>query len=300
MPQVALDPSFHSGLARPALPTPPPAAALHLLCTPHPFSTVLAVCMDPPPASADVAATLIGHHPTPTSASPAQILPRLLKLVWREGFTVRAACMTSLSSAQVHALGAPQLEGRASVLVCLSRSHAVQHLHSLLAESGLGGAHVVSAPTSTSAATVIQSTWPGLGCRGEPGAGISGCAAKARKLVKDAKAGLAQATCMLMLPQKTDTDTQQGGGELAGGGAGVELDWGAAAEALDALRCDGFTLAGLQALRWVWVRVRPKHTYANCMGGCKRAALARSQTHVPMAECLASNCAMPCMHSCIM
>jgi hypothetical protein len=117
--QVVLDPGFHDGLSRAPLtapgcvPLPAPAEPLpRLLAGPERLRTVVGMG---------------------GSALSRNLLPRLIKLLWREGYALHAAATLTPEPGSALAAALPALAGQPSVVLAVSRSNAVSHARALAA-----------------------------------------------------------------------------------------------------------------------------------------------------------------------
>ncbi|GFR46976.1 hypothetical protein Agub_g8628, partial [Astrephomene gubernaculifera] len=177
---VFLDAAFHDGVHRPPLPlssscNTSAAASAAAAADLSPLQRLLS---GPESLPAVVALDLPALH--------RNLLPRLLKQLWREGYCLHAAATCVVQPGGAAAAAMPELAGKPAVLLYVSRSNAVLHVRALaaaLTAAAAGPAGVVSslgslvgstaAAASVSnggglytcttwheAAAVVSETWP--------------------------------------------------------------------------------------------------------------------------------------------
>ncbi|KXZ46342.1 hypothetical protein GPECTOR_44g21 [Gonium pectorale] len=230
---VFLDAGLHDGVHRPTL----PAASG-------------AVTRD---AATPLSRLLIGPERLPAviavdyGAVHRNVLPRLLKQLWREGYAVHAATSCTLRADGAAAAAMAALSGQPAVLLHVSRSNAVLHLRSvaasLAAATGGAGSGLHACGTWREAVAVVSEVWPepascesSINAASEPTrVGLFAPKSAPRRFVRPEGSRLLQLTNLIVTPS-----TDLTGGELPG------LDWPHLADALEALHGEGFRLAGLR------------------------------------------------------
>ncbi|GLI71732.1 hypothetical protein VaNZ11_017040 [Volvox africanus] len=302
--QVFLDAGLHDGLHRPSLLAASEAVSSSTASTAAVAGTPLfKLLVGPEPLPAIIALDVTALH--------RNLLPRLLKQLWREGYVMHAAttCRVQLGSATAAAL--PVLSGKPAVLLHVSRSNAVQHLRAMasalanpLTGGSAGGLYMCA--TWRDAVAVVADVWPqsrphGLTAATSSGSGLSGCAlagrgttgaagglgTPARRFVRPEGSRLLQLTAMVVTPSGP-----------ASGESTPTLDWPHVADALEALHSEGFRLAAIRALAAtprdmsdlgrVSCRISPSqqyaiHTSAAAAAAATAAAAARTG-HSPTAS----------------
>eukprot|EP00798_Chlamydomonas_sp_ICE-L_P006660 gene6660-3324_t len=261
---VSLDLTFHDGLRRPELPAlllhpkstdeyskaVTNAAALHVMTTPHLFSGILTVGAD------DLAAPNARVGAARTAPS---VLPRILKLLQKESFEVLALTMAILDTKMASALSVPSLDGHPAVVVLFRRSNAVLHIQQLIAASALPKSSAVACASAAGSNEAVSLLWPqpvavpsvtvgkgvvGGGAGGGGGGRGSSWSVPARavlpRTVVASGVGMMQVASVLVLPCLSSE---------TGPKVSASLDLAVVANALDALRKDGFSVVGMKGAR---------------------------------------------------
>ncbi|GAX78318.1 hypothetical protein CEUSTIGMA_g5760.t1 [Chlamydomonas eustigma] len=267
--QVCLDPTFHDGVARPASPYPAcMAETLHkeeaamqlLLSGPWPSWTVLLITLEGESGGSSAA----GHQGN-ARMEGVTLLPRILKMLHREAFTLIAIKTRRLSSNESVLLsGSERHAGCISAVIWLQRSNAVLHLQGELSRTGLLGTHVNAATSSSAASSAISLIWPEIDFASRlhdttktDAAGPFVSQKKKLTVNKDAPgSALAQVIPLVLLPpsvqpggigSKQGTSTAFANASNRASEAVTVLSLGSLAEVLDGLRGEGFVVVGISA-----------------------------------------------------
>ncbi|GIL55950.1 hypothetical protein Vafri_11414 [Volvox africanus] len=251
--QVFLDAGLHDGLHRPSLPASSEAASSSTASTEAVAGTPLfRLLAGPEPLPAIIALDFTALH--------RNLLPRLLKQLWREGYVMHAAATCRVQQGSATAAALPALSGKPAVLLHVSRSNAIQHLRAMagalatpLTGGSAGGLYMCA--TWRDAVAVVADVWPQLShgstAATPGGSGLSGGAlagrgttgasggsgTPVRRFVRPEGSRLLQLTAMVVTPSGP-----------ASGESTPTLDWPHLADALEALHSEGFRLGAIRAL----------------------------------------------------